>query len=92
MKRVGDVMKSSIVTAKRGDKVSSLVAFVSTHRISQFPVVDDGEVVGIVTDRDLRLAATRPSVYEYLQDLLASLESGIRWPSSPAGGSRRQTR
>jgi acetoin utilization protein AcuB len=76
MKRVSDAMKSPVVTAKPGDKLGSLLAFVSTRKIGHFPVVEDGKVVGIVTDRDLRLAATHPAVYDLLLDLLASLDRG----------------
>jgi acetoin utilization protein AcuB len=76
MKRVRDLMKSPVVTAKRGDKLSSLVAMVSSRKIRHFPIVEDGKVVGVVTDRDLRSASTHPAVYDLLLDALASLDRG----------------
>ncbi len=57
--RVRDLMKNPVVTAKPDDKPSSLVAIVSSRKIRHFPIVEDGKVVGIVTDSDLRARILR---------------------------------
>ena len=50
------------MTVKPLDSVRHARELLERHRINQLPVVVDGRVVGIVTDRDLRDAF--PSVFE----------------------------
>jgi acetoin utilization protein AcuB len=52
----------TVVTVKPLDSVRHARELLERHRINQLPVVVDGRVVGIVTDRDLRDAS--PSVFE----------------------------
>ncbi|WP_045214640.1 IMP dehydrogenase [Desulfonatronovibrio magnus] len=42
------------VTVKPDDSVESVITFMSEYRISGLPVVDKGQLVGIVTNRDVR--------------------------------------
>jgi acetoin utilization protein AcuB len=51
-----------VVTVKPLDSVRHARELLERHRINQLPVVVDGRVVGIVTDRDLRDAF--PSVFD----------------------------
>ena len=74
--RVSDLMKNPVVTAKPDDKLSSLVAIVSSRKIRHFPIVEGGKVVGIVSDSDLRSASTHPAVYDLLLEVLATLDRG----------------
>lgn len=76
MRRVRDVMKSPVVSAQPGDKLIDLLTLVSRRQIRHFPVVEDGKIVGIVSDHDLRAAATHPAVYNLLLDLMAALDRG----------------
>lgn len=55
-------MKRAVVTVKPHDSVLHARRAMEEHRINQLPVVVDGKLVGIVTDRDLRDAF--PSVYQ----------------------------
>jgi acetoin utilization protein AcuB len=55
-------MKQAVVTAKPRDSALHAREVMEKHRINQLPVVVDGRLVGIVTDRDLRDAF--PSVFE----------------------------
>jgi acetoin utilization protein AcuB len=55
-------MKHPVVTVKPRDTVRHARDVMERHRINQLPVVVDGRLVGIVTDRDLRDAF--PSVFE----------------------------
>jgi acetoin utilization protein AcuB len=55
-------IRRAVVTVKPLDSVRHARELLERHRINQLPVVVDGRVVGIVTDRDLRDAF--PSVFE----------------------------
>ncbi|MEK7714672.1 MAG: CBS domain-containing protein [candidate division NC10 bacterium] len=76
MRTVAEVMKSPVVTADPRDTLADVRALSQRRKIRHVPVVDDGKLVGIVTDRTLREASTHPAVYNLLLDLLASLDRG----------------
>lgn len=50
----GDWMTAKVQTVKPLDSVAHARALIEERRINQLPVVKDGVLVGIVTDRDLR--------------------------------------
>ena len=60
-------IRRAVVTVKPLDSVRHARELLERHRINQLPVVVDGRVVGIVTDRDLR--DVFPSVLEPKQRL-----------------------
>jgi acetoin utilization protein AcuB len=60
--RIAAWMKRPVVTVKPQDSASHARETMEKHRINQLPVVIDGRVVGVLTDRDLRDAY--PSVFE----------------------------
>ncbi len=49
-----DWMTSKLYTVGPNDSVDQARALLRTHRINQLPVISEGKLVGIVTDRDLR--------------------------------------
>lgn len=49
-------MTREVVTVSPGATVADALDLIRTHDIRHLPVVDGGRMVGIVTDRDLRLA------------------------------------
>jgi len=53
--RVADRMKKKLVQVKPSDSVRAAWGLLREHRIRHLPVVDQGKLVGIVTDRDIRL-------------------------------------
>lgn len=55
-------MKRQVRTVKPLDSIQHAREVMASQRINQLPVVVDGKLVGIVTDRDLRDAF--PSVFE----------------------------
>ena len=57
-------MKHPVITVRPHDSIRHAREVMEEHRINQLPVVVDGRLVGIVTDRDLRDAF--PSVFEQL--------------------------
>jgi len=60
--RVESWMKHPVWTVKPQDTVRHARETMERHRVNQLPVVTNGRLVGIVTDRDLRDAF--PSVFE----------------------------
>lgn len=55
-------MKSPVQSVKPLDSIQHARELMERHRINQLPVLVDGKLVGIVTDRDLRDAF--PSVFD----------------------------
>ena len=76
MKTVGDVMVSPAVTVKPQDSLHNVLTLCQRRQIRHLPVVENEQLMGIVTDRTLREASTHPAVYNLLLDLLASLDRG----------------
>ena len=60
--RIRDLMKHPVHIVKPRDSIAHAREILENHRINQLPVVVNGDVVGIVTDRDLRDAF--PSVFD----------------------------
>lgn len=60
--RIRDWMKHPVHTIRPLDSIEHARALLEEHRINQLPVVVKTNVVGIITDRDLRDAF--PSVFE----------------------------
>lgn len=50
---VGDVMSSPVISAPSSAEVVEVFSLMDERRVRRVPVVDDGELVGIVTERDL---------------------------------------
>lgn len=55
-------MKAPVQSVKPLDSIQRARTLMEEHRINQLPVIVDGRLVGIVTDRDLRDAF--PSVFD----------------------------
>ncbi|MFC7026542.1 cyclic nucleotide-binding/CBS domain-containing protein [Halomicroarcula sp. GCM10025324] len=56
---VGEFMHEDVVTTTRSRPVSEVAAKMLDHGIHHVPVVDDGEVVGIITTMDLTAHLSR---------------------------------
>lgn len=57
---VAEMMTRAVVTVAPGDRAVDAAERARRHRVRHLPVVEDGRLVGIVTDRDLRDAAPSP--------------------------------
>jgi CBS domain-containing protein len=55
--QVKDLMSTEITTVGRNDDLLRLEQIMANKKIRHFPVVEDGELVGIVTQRDIFRAA-----------------------------------
>lgn len=52
-KTVGDLMTKDVATCTAGDPVAGVMALMAEKRIRHVPVIDDGELAGIVSIRDI---------------------------------------
>ncbi|MGA9868060.1 MAG: CBS domain-containing protein [Acetobacteraceae bacterium] len=50
---VGDLMTRSVITCRSSDRIDSVLAVMTMHRVRHVPVVDDGALAGIVSIGDL---------------------------------------
>jgi CBS domain-containing protein len=71
--KIRDWMNTPMQTVKPRDSIAHARALLERHRINQLPVVVDGAMVGIVTDRDLRNAS--PSAAEQAAADLRRIDS-----------------
>src|SRR5262249_25028824 len=58
---VRDVMQSRLITISPKTTLPQAIRLAAERRIRHLPVVDDGELVGIVSDRDLKRAMASPA-------------------------------
>lgn len=58
---VGELMRTDVLTTKRSAPVGEVAAMMLEHLIHHVPVVDGGDVVGVITSLDLaaQLATSR---------------------------------
>jgi predicted transcriptional regulator len=56
-----DVMSAPVVAVNPGDSLLDAAALMVDHEIRHLPVVDDGTVVGMLSDRDIRTIAGDPA-------------------------------
>jgi acetoin utilization protein AcuB len=72
--RIAAWMKTPVISVKPRDSLQHARELLEQHRINQLPVIVDGHVVGIVTDRDLRDAF--PSVFDVARGRKRRAHSG----------------
>lgn len=65
MMRVRDVMTTSVVTVDPATPVKDVARLLVEHRISGVPVVDDGRVVGLVTEADFLVKERGPDAIRH---------------------------
>jgi acetoin utilization protein AcuB len=59
---VGNIMTQEVVTITPTSSIGTAIELMREHGFRRLPVVEDGKLVGIVTDRDLRQATNSPLV------------------------------
>jgi CBS domain-containing protein len=55
--RVADIMQTKVVTVAAGDRLSTVEDIMRLGRVRHMPVVRGGELVGVVSERDLLRAS-----------------------------------
>jgi acetoin utilization protein AcuB len=78
MLTVADIMTPNPITVERQTPLAKVIGLMKERACRQVPVVEDGRVIGIITDRDVRLAMNSPFVLherrqnrELLQNVIA---------------------
>jgi acetoin utilization protein AcuB len=59
--QISDVMTRSVITAPPGMSLALAQRLMDDHRIRHLPVVQEGQLVGLVSDRDIRQALPSPT-------------------------------
>jgi acetoin utilization protein AcuB len=60
MTRVADIMTADPVTIHPSQSIGTAIALMRQGNFRRLPVIENGRLVGIVTDRDLRRATNSP--------------------------------
>lgn len=69
MLTVADIMTSNPITVERNTPLGEIIGLMKAHACRQLPVLDEGKLIGIITDRDVRLAMNSPlTLRERAQD------------------------
>lgn len=80
MKLVGDLMHRPVFSISPHDTLRHAVRIMNDHHVRQLPVAEDSKLVGILTDRDIRLHAV------YLEDRYESGDSFNEALEAPVDG------
>jgi CBS domain-containing protein len=75
-KTVRDVMSTEVTTLERNDSLQLARDIMTLGRVRHFPVVDEGKVVGVVSQRDL-YKASLGSVMKYGEKAQRAFMEGI---------------
>ena len=59
---VRDVMISPVITISPASPIGKAIELMQQHNFRRLPVVENGQLIGIVTDRDLRQATNSPLI------------------------------
>jgi len=62
MLTVSDIMTPHPITIQRNMPLSTVIGLMKSHHCRQLPVVEEDRLVGIVSDRDVRLAMNSPLI------------------------------
>jgi CBS domain-containing protein len=61
--RVSEIMKTNLVTILPDEPIGKAIKIMEQYRFRRLPVVWDGHLIGIITDRDIRKAQNSSSVF-----------------------------
>src|SRR2546426_11539941 len=67
--RVADWMTQGVLAVETFDSIAVARQLMAKHRVNQLPVLDDGRLVGIVTDRDIRDAYPTSMVIDRAKEI-----------------------
>jgi acetoin utilization protein AcuB len=59
---VGEIMTKEVITIISTSSIGAAIELMRQHGFRRLPVVEEGKLIGIVTDRDLRQATNSPLV------------------------------
>ncbi len=59
--KIKDIMTTNVITANQDEKIDKVAMLMKQNDIGAIPIVTDGKITGIVTDRDIVLRAIATS-------------------------------
>lgn len=83
---VRDIMTRPVVAIGPDEPIADVIALMNQRRLRHFPVVDDGTLIGIVSDRDLRVVGSdHPDATAgvTVRDPVRSVASSPVWTAHP---------
>ena len=83
---VGNIMTQEVITVTPSSSIGTAIELMREHGFRRLPVVEDGKLIGIVTDRDLRQATNSPLVLRerwYSEFLLDAIKVRSCMTSNP---------
>jgi len=71
---VRDVMipRDAVITISPSDEPGKVLNLITTTGHNGFPVIDDGRLVGIITNRDARAVTVAPGMQPFVRDAMSS--------------------
>ena len=82
--KVSDLKQSNFVTAKPTDDLLSVVRLMVKEGVKRVPVIDNGKLAGILTDKEVLIAA--PEMIEVLSEKLRGRVDEVSEPSETIPG------
>lgn len=73
--RVRDRMTTSVITVGSEDSLQTAVDLLRKGNIRELPVLEDGRLVGILTDRDLREMTPSPAAFRDREEIRRYMQS-----------------
>lgn len=89
--RVSDVMVTDVVTVRPDQSLGEAARLMMTRRVGSLPVVEEGRLVGILTETDMLRTIVRGDVGAACADIIVALPWGagpMSVPDAPRGGWR----
>jgi CBS domain-containing protein len=73
---VGDVASREPVTVEPGQDLDEALALMARHQVRRLPVVDDGQLVGILAQADVAIEVKEKKAGEVLEEISKRSSSG----------------
>jgi CBS domain-containing protein len=67
--KVGDIASHDVVTVRPDDDLDEALRLMAQHQVRRLPVVDDGQLVGVVAQADVALEAKEKDVGHVVEEI-----------------------
>jgi CBS domain-containing protein len=67
--KAGDIASRDIVTVRPGDDLDDAMRLMAQHQVRRLPVVDDGQLVGVVAQADVAQEAKEKDVGHIVEEI-----------------------
>jgi CBS domain-containing protein len=67
--QVGDIASRDIVTVRPDDDLDEAMRLMAQHQVRRLPVVDDGQLVGVLAQADVALEAKEKVVGQVVEEI-----------------------